>query len=148
MGPIVFFETSAEAAAKLERELIEEKMTEWVDSVDAVNAASRDFSKYYVCEYDDSEKVIEDKEKNINKLRRKEKRHRRDLSRQIVLCTTRDEYPQLDLKNPGQIIDWVVRQASSPIPRQASRWGWVLERRDVIFCNPGPYDRDIVLMAE
>ena len=66
-----------------------------------MNVASRDFSKYYVCEYDDSEKVIEDKEKNINKLRRKEKRHRRDLSRQIVLCTTRDEYPQLDLKNPG-----------------------------------------------
>ena len=45
MGSIIFVETSAEAAAKRERAVIEEKMDLWVKAVDALNAACRDFSK-------------------------------------------------------------------------------------------------------
>ena len=48
MGSIIFVETSAEAAAKRECAVIEEKMDLWVKAVDALNAACRDFAKYYV----------------------------------------------------------------------------------------------------
>ena len=49
-----------------------------------------------------------------------------------------EEYNKMDLNRPGQITDWAIREGASPIPSQAARWDWVLERRDVIFCNPGP----------
>jgi hypothetical protein len=149
MGSIIFVETSAEAAAKRERAVIEEKMDPWVEAVDALNAACREFSKYYVSKCDDDKvKLYQAKEKNISNLKKEEKFHRRALARQIALCGTRDEVHEMDLKNPGQIIDWLVRQPSSAIPSRASRWAWVRERNDVICCNPGPYDKDVVLMDE
>ena len=108
-----------------------------------------DFSKYYVSECDDDKvEFYEGKQKNISKLKNEEKFHRRPLARQIALCGTRDEVHEMDLKNPGQIIDWLVRQPSSAIPSRASRWAWVRERNDIICCNPGPYDKDVVLMDE
>ena len=57
MAPFVFFETSAEAAANRERELIEEKMNLWIEAIDALNAECRAFSHYYF-NNDHSEKVI------------------------------------------------------------------------------------------
>lgn len=149
MASIIFVETSAEAAAKRERAVIEAKMDTWVQAVDALNAACRDFSKYYVSKCKDRLlKLYEAKERLINKLKKDEQFHRRALARQIALCGTRDEVREMDLKNPGQIIDWLVRQPSSPIASRASRWAWVRERNDVTCCNPGPYDKDVVLMVE
>ena len=147
MAPIIFFETSAEAAAKRECEVIEEKMKLWVEAVNALNAACSDFSKYYVTECDnDKVKFYEAKQKNISKLKNEEKNHRRALARQIALCGTRDEVNEMDFNNPGHIIDWLVRQPSSEILSRATRWAWVRERNDVICCNPGPYDKDVLLM--
>ena len=54
MGSIIFVETSAEAAAKREPAVIEEKMDLWVKAIDALNAACRDFSKCYVSKCDDA----------------------------------------------------------------------------------------------
>ena len=54
MQPIIFIESSAEAAAKCECEVIEENMKLWVEAVDALNASCSDFSKYYVSECDDN----------------------------------------------------------------------------------------------
>ena len=147
MGSIIFVETSAEAAAKREHVVIEEKMDLWVKAIDALNAACRDFSKYYVSKCDDARvKLYHDKEKNISNLKNDEKNHRRTLARQIALCGTRDEVNEMDFNNPGQIIDWLVRQPSSAILSQASRWAWVRERNDVICCNSGAYDKDVLLM--
>lgn len=147
MGSIIFVETSAEAAAKRERAVIEEKMDLWVKAVDALNAACRDFSKYYVSKCDDARvKLYQAKEKNISNLKKEEKIHRCALARQIALCGTRDEVNEMDFNNPGQIIDWLVRQPSSAILSRATRWAWVRERNDVICCNPGPYDKDVLLM--
>ena len=102
MGPIIFVETSAEAAAKLECAVIEEKVDLWVKVVDALNAACRDFSKYYVSKCDDEKvKLYQDKEKNISNLKKEEKIHRRALARQIALCGTRDEVNEMDFNNPG-----------------------------------------------
>ena len=110
MGSIIFVETSAEAVAKRERAVIEEKMDLWVKAVDALNAACRDFSKYYVSKCDDARvKLYQAKEKNISNLKKEEKIHRRALARQIALCGTRDEVNEMDFNNPGQIIDWLVR---------------------------------------
>jgi hypothetical protein len=53
MGSIIFVETCAEAAVKRERVVIEEKMDPWAEAVDALNAACREFSKYYVSKCDD-----------------------------------------------------------------------------------------------
>ena len=65
-----------------------------------------DFSKYYVSECDDDKvEFYEAKQKNISKLKKEEKFHRRALARQIALCGTRDEVHEMDLKNPSQIID-------------------------------------------
>mgnify|MGYP005829126391 CR=1 FL=1 len=81
-------------------------MNEWVDSVDALNAACREFSKYYVSKCDnDKVKLYQAKEKNISNLKKEEKFHRRPLARQIALCGSRDEVHEMDLKNPSQIID-------------------------------------------
>jgi hypothetical protein len=71
MAPFVF-EFSAEAAAKREREVIEEKMAPWVEAVDALNAASWAFSKYYFCK-DCSKNLIKKKEREITKLNKAEK---------------------------------------------------------------------------
>ena len=137
MAHFVFFEASAEAAAKREREVIEEKMAPWVVAIDALNAASRAFSKYYFI--DCSEKLIPKKEREMTKLRKAEKNCRRDLAMQIALCTTREESVEIDMENHGQVIDWLVSQPFSSDEKRASRWAWVKERNDVIFCNPGPY---------
>ena len=92
MGSVIFVETSAEAAAKREHVVIEEKMDLWVKAIDALNAACRDFSKYYVLKCDDARvKLYQAKEKNIRNLKKEEKIHRRALARQIALCGTRDE---------------------------------------------------------
>ena len=70
MAPFVFLEASAEAATKHERKLIEEKMNLWMEAIDALNAACRDFWKYYVSKCDDARvKLYEAKEKNISNLK-------------------------------------------------------------------------------
>ena len=69
---------------------------------------------------------------------------RSDLGRQIAFYATMLEYRQMDLNRPGQIIDWAINEAMSPIPTQAARWDWVLEIPGVIYCNPGP-NKDIRL---
>ena len=98
MGSIIFVETSAEAAAKRERAVIEEKMDLWVKAVDALNAACRDFPKYYVSKCDDARvKLYQAKEKNISNLKNEEKNHRHALARQIALCGTRDEVNEMDV---------------------------------------------------
>ena len=137
MAPFIYVEASAEAAAMREREFIEEKMNAWVKAVDALNEASKAFSKYYFCEKE--ENFIKKKEREITKLNKAEKDCRRDLAMQIAFCTTREEHAQFKVQNHGQVIDWLVRQPFSPLPEQASRWAWVKERTDVTCCNPGPY---------
>ena len=145
MASIIYVESSADAAAKRERAVIEQKMDLWVKAVDALNVACREFSKYYVSKCDEDEvKLYQAKEKNISNLKKQEKIHRRALARQIALCGTRDEVNEMDFNNPVQIIDWLVRKPSSAIPSRASHWAWVRERNDVICCNPGPYDTSIL----
>ena len=90
--------------------------------------------------------MFEDKEKKTRDLQTNKKLHRCDLARQIALCGTRDEVNEMDFNNPGLIIDWLVRQPSSAILSRATRWAWVRERNDVICCNPGPYDKGVLLM--
>jgi hypothetical protein len=138
MAPFVFFESSAEAAAKREREVIEEKMNFWIEAIDALNAESRAFSYYYFTK-DCSENLIKKKEREMANLKNAEKNCRRDFAMQIALCATREESVEIDMENHGQVIDWLVKQPFSSDEKRASRWAWVKERNDVICCNPGPY---------
>ena len=138
MAPFVFFETSAEAAANCERELIEEKMNLWMEAIDALNVECRAFSHYYFTK-DRSENFITKKERQLKKLKTAEKNYRRDLAMQIALCVTRGEYAEIDMGSHGQVMDWLVHQPFSSDENRTSRWAWVKERNDVICCNPGPY---------
>ncbi|KAE8775983.1 hypothetical protein D1007_51455 [Hordeum vulgare] len=139
--PFVYAEVSAESAVKREREFIDEKMNDWLGTNDALNAACRAFSNYYFYK-DVGKRIIDKKEREITKLKKREKGFRRDLAIQVALCATREEHEQFNIHNHGQVVDWLVKQPFSPLPKQASRWAWVKERNDLTCCNPGPNDNE------
>ena len=139
---MVFIEKYMDAADEKNLELIKEKMTLWVNSCDARNEAARNSARLYFS--DDSDNVIAQTEKNLAEMKRAELDCRSDLGRQIAFYVTILEYRQMDLNRPGQIIDWAINEAMSPIPTQAACWDWVLEIPGVIYCNPGP-NNDIQL---
>lgn len=134
---MIFIENYMEAADEKNRELIKEKMTLWVNSCDARNEAVRNSARLYFSE-DYSDSVIAEREKNVTEMKMAEFECRSDLGRQIAFYATMQEYRQMDLNRPEQIIDWAINEGTSPIPTQRARWDWVLKVPGVICCNPGP----------
>ena len=101
------------------------ELQKWIKSCEEANAAMSDFNKYVFCEF--PEELEREKWKIVNELREKEDECRWTLAMEIGFSVSIDEFEEVDMAKPGQIIGWAIDQGVSKNPTRRARWAWLRE---------------------
>ena len=111
----------------------------WLKSCDDANATMMDFSKYYIIEEpcDCKEKkvfrrLVKEKKNILYELQVLENACRHALAMEIGFSVSKEEFRELDLTKPGQVIGWAITQGMSEIPERRARCGWFRETKGVL----------------
>ena len=54
------------------------------------------------------------------------------MATEIFFSVNIEEFRELDLRKPGQVIEWAIRQGKSEIPERRARWAWFGETKGVL----------------
>ena len=114
------------------------ELEQWIKSVEEANAVMRDFSKYQVCEY--PKELVKEKEKILDEVQKKEDDCKHSLAMEIGFSVSIDEFRELNLSRPGQVIGWAIKQGVSENPNRRARWAWFRDVEDVLIHWAGPND--------
>ena len=90
------------------------ELENWIKSCEETNAAMSDFNKYVFCEF--PEELEREKWKIVNELQEKEDECRWTLAMEIAFSVSIDEFEEVDMAKPGQIIGWAINQGVSEKP--------------------------------
>jgi hypothetical protein len=119
----------------------------WLKSSDEANAAMADFSQYYILEEPSNGKkkkafrrLVKEKEKKVDELQEKEYACRHSLALEIGFSVSKEEFQELDLWRPGQVIGWAIKKGVSEDPARRARWCWFRETKDVLMHWAGSAD--------
>ena len=103
-----------------ERELgIKRELEAWFKSNDEEFAAMMDFNKYPFMEEPSDLKerkvfrrLVKEKQKILNELHEKEYACRHSVATEIFFSVNIEEFRELDLRKPGQVIGWAITQGN------------------------------------
>lgn len=101
------------------------KLKKWIKSCEEANAAMCDFNKYVLCDF--SKELELEKWKIVQELQEKEDECRWTLAMEITFPVSIDEFQEVDMAKPGQIIGWAIDQGVSKNPTRRARWAWLRE---------------------
>ena len=73
---------------------------------------------------------MKEKEKILHELQEKEDDCRHSSTMEIGFSVSIDEFHELDLKRPGKVIGWAIKQGVSENPNRRARWAWFRETKD------------------
>ena len=111
----------------------------WFKSNDEEFAAMMDFNKYPVMEEPSDLKerkvfrrVVKEKQKKLDLLHEKASASRNSLATEIFFSANIEEFRELDLRKPGQVIGWAITQGKLEIPERRARWAWFGETKGVL----------------
>ena len=124
----------------VERELgIKRELEAWFKRNDEEFAAMMDFNKYPFMEEPSDLKerkffrrLVKEKQKILNELHEKEYACRHSVAMEIFFSMNIEEFCELDLRKPEQVIGWAIRQGKSEIPERHARWAWFGETKCVL----------------
>jgi hypothetical protein len=103
------------------------ELKKWIKSCEDANAAMSDFNKYVFCEF--PEELEREKWKIVTELQEKEDECRWTLAMEIGFSVSIDEFEEVDMAKPGQIIGWAIKQGVSENPTRRRRWAWFREEK-------------------
>jgi hypothetical protein len=123
-----------------ERQLaIKRELEAWFKSNDEEFAAMMDFNKYPFMEEPSDLKerkvfrrLVKEKQKILNELHEKAYACRHSVATEIFFSVNIEEFRELDLRKPGQVIGWAITQGKSEIPERRARWAWFGETKGVL----------------
>ena len=118
---------------------IERELEAWFKSNDEVIAAMMDFNKYPFMEEPSHLKerkvfcrLLKEKQKNINELHEMEYACRHSMATEIFFSVDIEEFREVDLRKPGQVIGLTITEGKSEIPECRARWAWFGETKGVL----------------
>ena len=117
----------------------------WLKICDEANEAMKDFSKYHVIEEPSDakekkafRKFMKEKERMLDELQDREYACRHALAVEITFTASKEEFREMDLRKPGQVIGWVIKQGVSENPARCAAWAWFRETNGVWVTGQDP----------
>ena len=119
----------------------------WLKSCDEANATMKDFSKYHVIEEPSDakekkafRKLVNEKERMLDELQDREYACRHALAIEIAFTASKEEFREMDLRKPSQVIGWAIKQGVSENPARRAAWAWFREANGVLVHWAGSTD--------
>ena len=85
-------------------------------------------------------RLVNGKKKLLNELHEMEYACRQAFATEIGFFVSKEEFRELDLRKPGQVIGWAITQGMLEIPERRARWAWFGETKGVLENWAGSLD--------